>query len=313
MNIELILKEFASRAADAARMHDIACEATFFKFGDNARDAAIVGDWNPCALQLQEKLRLLLSETLVPSHRFADGAYVRRFDLPHDISLLVAIINQQGAEWYGTESTVAAFDFLLERERGMFDECRSFLDIGGHQMVWATYYALTSKNACVTTVEPSLINVLIGLFNLAINGVLARTTVIPFAVSIEDSGSGSDTSTMLVDFMTLPLRTRGIAQIAPNEFDFVKTDIEGYEFELLHAPRYIALLQASKSAHFELHLGHLIKRNISKTDCINALRAAGLYGHELYSKLDMFEFLASCDKEGFFSFVLTSKASKQNF
>ena len=308
MNTELILNEFASRAADAARLHDIACESTFFKFGDQAREAAINGNWDPCALQLQEKLRLLLSETLAPSHRFAERAYVRRFDLPHDISLLVAIVNQQGAEWYGTESTIAAFDFLLEQERGLFDECRSFLDIGGHQMVWASYYALASKNGYVTTVEPSLINVLIGLFNLAINGVLTRTTVIPFAVSTEDSGSGSDTSTMLVDFMTLPLRTRGIAQIAPNAFDFVKTDIEGYEFELLHAPRYIALLQASKSAHFELHLGHLIKRSISKTDCITALRAAGLHGHELYSKLDMFEFLESCDKEGFFSFVLTSES-----
>lgn len=307
MITDQVLNDFAIRAAEIAHLHDVACEASFFQFDQSEKDAASQGDWTPCALQLRAKLECVLVGTLASSHQFAAHAHVRQFDLPHDVTLLVAIMNQQGAEWYGTENAAIAFDFILERERGTFDECKSFLDIGGHQMVWATYYGLVAKSAVVTTVEPSLINVLIGLFNLAINGVLNRTTVIPFAVSTEDSGSGSDTSTMLVDFMTLPLRTQGIAHIAPTNFDFVKTDIEGYEYELLHSPRYTALLRASKSAHFELHLGHLIKRGISKADCIGALRAADLHGHELYSQREMYEFLDGCDKDGFFSFVLNSK------
>lgn len=271
--------------------------------------AALKGNWTPCAMQLREKLEKVLEGNLAPSHRFAANAYVRRFELPQNVSLLVAVINQQGAEWYGVDTAAAAFDFVLENERGTFSGCKSFLDIGGHQMVWATYYALVAKNATVTTVEPSLINILIGIFNLAINGVLSRTTVIPFAATANDSGDISDTSTMLVDFMTLPLRTKGIARIAPTAFDFVKTDIEGYEYELLQTDHYTALLRSCKNAHFELHLGHLIKRNISKADCISALRAANLRGHELYSQREMFEFLEGCDKYGFFSFVLNSQQS----
>ena len=109
---------------------------------------------------------------------------------------------------------------------------------------------------------------------------------------------------MLVDFMTIPLRTCYLDEHVKVQQDFVKTDIEGYEFELLADQKYCDVVNGAKTSHFELHLGHLVKRGIEVEDCIASLRHAGFGGTELYSNVDMYDFLKTCKRDGFYSFLI---------
>ena len=78
------------------------------------------------------------------------------------------------------------------------------------------------------------------------------------------------------------------------------------EYELLLSHLYIQALLKSKSSHFELHLGHLIKRGITKTDCINRLRYGGIVATEFYSGIDMYEYLNTCDPESYPAFLINN-------
>ena len=151
--------------------------------------------------------------------------------------------------------------------------------------------------------EPSILNVIIGLFNLLINGVIHQVNVIPFAV-ISSLSPNNECNNMLVDYMKIPLRSCKLDVIDPLNFDFVKVDIEGYEFELLSDPLFIKVVKISSFTHFELHLGHLIKRDIDRDSCVSKLKNAKFNGIELYSQADMFDFISNSNRDGFFSFVI---------
>jgi hypothetical protein len=198
---------------------------------------------------------------------------------------------------------VGTCDFLVPSARGHLRECKTYLDLGGHQLIWASYYAGTHPDAHVVTFEPSILNVLIGAFNCLVNDVIERVEIVPFAVKAIGQSTKQEADKMLVDFLTVPLRTTLLMDHVQGEFDFTKTDIEGYEYEMLSDPGYVHLLKSARHSHFELHLGHLIKRGISREDCKNALLKAGISGTELYSGQEMYEFLDHCDRNGFFAFA----------
>lgn len=164
---------------------------------------------------------------------------------------------------------------------------------------------MSAPDAHVVSYEPSILNVAIGLFNCLVNGVVERVDVVPFAVLASNVPAGEgDHAKMLVDFMTVPLRARRIDERTDTPFDFIKTDIEGYEFDLRNDPAYLDLVSRAKSSHLELHLGHLVGRGIHLQQWVERLRAANLRGTELYSQTEMFDFLNGCDQKGFHSFLV---------
>lgn len=302
---QLQLGEFYDAVSEILLAYDLTGES--LKFSNAALSRAAAGDFELSAEEFVLGVSKILEGKLAHHHVFLAKPYVRRFEFPRGEGLSVAIINQQSRDWYGGGDSVGAFDFLYEKQLGVFDGCNRFLDLGGHQLVWSCYYASLHSAASVVAFEPSLVNVLIGLYNCLLNGVVDRVRVVPYAVAVgttTDAASRADeTSKMLVDYMTIPLRTCSLDQFC-QVFDFVKTDIEGYEYELLKDDTYRKIVGTTKFAHFELHLGHLVKRGISRDSCVSALNAAGINGVELYSRRDMYVFLQDCDPAGYYSFLL---------
>lgn len=295
---------FATKAAHALNQHDMSVSADQLRFSSVAMQHAELGDMGKCAAEFATKLETILSPILAPSHAFESAPYVRKVDLPDGRTLYVAIINEQSREWYGSEHFVGACDFLIPAKQGLFQDCKTYLDLGGHQLIWTSYYAGTHPDSQVMTFEPSILNVLIGIFNCLVNDVIERVEVVPFAVKVKGLASNSEANKMLVDFLTVPLRTTLLMDHIKGVFDFTKTDIEGYEYEMLNDPTYIHLLKSARFSHFELHLGHLVKRGISREDCTNALKKVGVMGTELYSGQEMYAFLEQCDRNGFYAFMI---------
>ena len=276
-------------------------------FSDETLQAATAGDWDPAARELTAWLETKLADILADHHSFVADPYVRRIEFPDGGSIAVGIINAQAADWYGTDTTIISFDFLKERGLGLFDGCKTFLDLGGHQLVWAAYYAMTSPDARVVTFEPSILNVAIGLFNCLINGVVEQVEVVPFAVkSSIAADDGDEGNKMLVDFLTVPLLAKTLPETISGAFDFVKVDIEGYEFEMLEDPEFRRLMHELKCGHLELHLGHLVHRGVDVPAWVERLRAADIDGKEYYSGTNMYQFLETCDPKGYHAFIVRS-------
>jgi hypothetical protein len=299
------LKLFEEKCADVLTAHGLDANGIAFSFSEAAKFAALSGNWDPCAVEMRDMIAAVLTAHLAPSHAFVDAPYVRSLTLEDGTPLKLAIINKQSSEWYGGDSFFASCDFLVEKNLGCFSRAFRFADLGGHQMIWAIYYARTSKLASVISYEPSVLNCLIGLFNCLANDVIDRIEVVPFAVAAKGAESeGSEGGKMLVDFMTMPLRTVTLADTIGGPQDFVKTDIEGYEYELLADDNYVHLLKSAPYSHFELHLGHLVKRGITREECVAAMRAVGLEGTELYSGQEMYAYLEGCDRNSYPAFIL---------
>lgn len=305
MNFAQNYDAYQKKIADALKAHNIAIVPEDWQFSGRALSAAEAGDWDMAAGELRDVLQKTLGHQLSTGHQFVAHPYVRRIAFPDQGSISVTIVNEQSREWYGSEQAVHAFDFLLEAQRGIFCDCRRFLDLGGHQLIWACFYAMSAPDARVVSYEPSILNVAIGLFNSLVNGVVERVQVVPFAALASNAPADDGEYTkMLVDFMIVPLRGRRIEPFVDEPFDFIKTDIEGYEFELLNDPVYLDLLGRAKSSHLELHLGHLSKRGINLQQLLDLLHAADIRGTELNSMDDAYDFLESCDPDGFYAFIV---------
>jgi len=272
-----------------------------FHFSESAANAALQEDWNLAIREFQCFLKDTLKGTLTELHVFIESPHVRTLDMPNGRSIHIGILNQQSEDWYGSSQGLSQFDFLREDELGLFANCSTFLDLGGHQLIWSVYYAHTSPTARVYTFEPSPLNCLVGLFNCLSNGVLDRVQLIPFAVAADGV---AEHEKMLVDFMNVPIRTTSLSKHIVGPVDFAKIDIEGYEYELLGDRFFCQLLPQLRAAHFELHSGHLTRRGISTSDCMAALKRAGCCGVELHTGVDMYQFLETCDPKGFHALLL---------
>lgn len=295
---------YKKKIVEAFRAHDIVINNDHFDVSPDALSKAEGGDWIAAVEEFKIALENILKNSLTSDHEFLKNPYVRDFYIEGEGKLSVAIVNKQSLEWYGRDGAEAAFDFILESRRGLFRGCNRFLDLGGHQMIWACFYARSSPGAFVVSYEPSILNVAIGLFNCFLNGVINSVDIVPFAVLATNSAVGDENSKMLVDFMTVPLRGQKIDMHCKEVFDFVKTDIEGYELELLDCAHYVHILKNARCSHLELHLGHLYGRGIGVDAWINKLKTANISGVELYSGRNMYDFLENADPKGYYSFVL---------
>jgi FkbM family methyltransferase len=298
--------QFSHQCQEALRAHGIPFAAGSLELSEGALAAAASGDWSMATREWRDRIAGVLEGQLAAHHQFHHDPYLRRIALPDGRSIAIAIVNQQSAEWYGTPETIGSFDFLVEQRKGALADCLSFLDLGAHQAVWSTYYAMLDPGIAVTAFEPSILNVMIGLFNCFANGVSSRVRMVPFAVRAGNQPAGADhaADTMLVDFLKVPIRSISLREAGCAKFDFVKVDIEGYEFELLGDGHFVELCRQARHVHLEMHFGHLIRRGISVHDCRVRLAATGLKGSELYSGTEMFSFFDTCKPDGFYSFLL---------
>jgi len=295
--------KFLIKAARILNFHGIPFPDDF-QFSEHAAKQSSIGDWLPATTEWRDFIATALSGRLHESHAFLDKPYTRKFDLNTGHILHAAIINKQGDEWYGQQHSQHSFDFQGEFLNGRMEDCTKFLDLGGHQMLWATFYAKTKKTARVVSVEPSVLNCLIGLFNCLINSVLDQVTILPVAVSSSvDFRAARGKSSMLVDFMTSESTLTTCFSLGEG-FDFIKCDIEGYEYNLISDQWFIEICRSAKCTHFELHLGHLKPKGIGPAEVLRALEVAKVLGVHSTSGQSIREFLSKNPDDGFYSFDL---------
>jgi FkbM family methyltransferase len=181
-----------------------------------------------------------------------------------DIQFYVPIINEQGVEWYGS-APVENFDFTVERSMGLLDDAKVIYDFGGHHGVWAAYYSrIVGEGGFVYTFEPSVINLEVSALLFLINGI-SNVVNIGAAVgtSTDHDGSKDSSAGMLVDFVE-EMRVIDIRSLAWRYGDFMKMDIEGFEYDLL--TRFPWLFELAENIHLELHIPHLERRGLDYRD-----------------------------------------------
>lgn len=189
--------------------------------------------------------------------------------------VIIPLINEQAVEWYGS-SPIFNYDFIVEDSLGLLAGARSVYDFGGHQGVWALFYAAAVGDAGrVYTFEPSTVNIEASALAFYVNGahniinigagVSTTQTPKPFAGIGAPSGFGeaSAADKMLIDFKgTIPLVE--LAKVAWERADFLKMDIEGYEYDLITAHPWV--FDLAHHMHVEVHIPHLERRNLDYRD-----------------------------------------------
>lgn len=180
-----------------------------------------------------------------------------------DITIKVPIINQQGIDWY-LDAPLDNFDFLVERSTGLLDGARTVYDFGGHHGVWSAYYArVVSNSGTVYSFEPSILNVEVAAMLHLLNDI-SNVVIIAAAVGTHTDHDGtSDTPGILVDFV-VDMRVIDIRSAVWSRGDFMKMDIEGFEYDLL--TKFPWLFDLARNIHLELHIPHLEKRGLDYSE-----------------------------------------------
>jgi FkbM family methyltransferase len=181
-----------------------------------------------------------------------------------DIEFYVPIINEQGVEWYGS-APMENFDFTVERSIGLLNDAKVIYDFGGHHGVWAAYYSkIVGEGGFVYTFEPSVINLEVSAMLFLINGISNAVNIGAAVGTMTDHDGSKDSSVgMLVDFVE-EMRVIDIRSLTWRYGDFMKMDIEGFEYDLL--TNFPWLFELAENIHLELHIPHLERRGLDYRD-----------------------------------------------
>ena len=173
--------------------------------------------------------------------------------------ILIPILNKQAIEWYGS-SSIFNFDFMIESFLGMHANARTIYDIGGHQGIWAAYYSIIcGDQGRVYTFEPSIINIECSSLLFLINS-LENIVNIPFGIGDQTGIINKQESGVLIDFVEHNIGLLRFDNIFWERADFIKIDIEGFEYEFLKS--FNKLFDFCPNVHLELHIPHLINRGL---------------------------------------------------
>jgi FkbM family methyltransferase len=168
------------------------------------------------------------------------------------------ILNKQGLEWYGMHP-LHAYDFMAESQLGLHDGGKVFYDFGGHHGIWALYYALaTGPTGRVYSFEPSVMNVEMSALLLLVNEI---ENVVNIGMAVGPSNAAASLKDLLVDFVPREsLQCVGLRDACWDRGDFLKMDVEGYEYDLLTRDPWI--FDVATNMHIELHIPHLDRRGL---------------------------------------------------
>lgn len=202
---------------------------------------------------IQNRLsKFRLNKTLLPKPSF-------RYVEFHGRRVCWPLCNSQGIDWY-QESPIGSFDFVEEAALGLHKNAEVIYDFGGHHGIWALYYSLVvGTSGRVYSFEPSLINIEISALLMAANGIC---NVINIGAAVGNTERRSSKFKMLVDFVDKKsIQVADIRSCLWDYADFLKMDIEGYEYEVLTENPWV--FQAARNLHIEMHIPHLEKRGLN--------------------------------------------------
>lgn len=173
--------------------------------------------------------------------------------------VVIPIVNGEGLSWY-SDSPMMNFDFLVETFHGMHQDARVIYDIGGHQGVWALYYATCiPASGRVYTFEPSIINIEIAALSFLLNDIL-NVVIVPAGIGDSNTHIQSTDDGLLISGDSHNINLMKLDWIMLDAPDFVKIDIEGYEHELLKDMP--DLFDFCQNVHLEIHVPHLVARGV---------------------------------------------------
>ncbi|MEM7475476.1 MAG: FkbM family methyltransferase [Planctomycetota bacterium] len=201
---------------------------------------------------LRERLeKSKLAKTLLKEPKF-------RYMQLNGRDVVLPLCNTQGVEWY-QDSPIANYDFVNEDALGLHTNAKVIYDFGGHHGVWALYYAtVVGQVGRVYSFEPSLINIEMSAMLMLVNGI---DNVINVAGAIGAQKSGDSSSDMLIDFVENDqIEIVSVRDCCWDYADFVKMDIEGFEYEILTANPWI--FDMADNLHLEIHIPHLERRGL---------------------------------------------------
>lgn len=219
----------------------------------------------------EERLSHLVASTKARLDRISPALTEKLIDTPRlrlltfgDIAFQVPIINEQGVEWYGS-APLENFDFTVERKIGLLDDAKVVYDFGGHHGVWAAYYSkIVGEGGFVYTFEPSVINLEVSALLFLVNGISNVVNIGAAVGTMTDHEGVKDSSAgMLVDFVD-EMRVIDIRSLTWRYGDFMKMDIEGFEYDLL--TKFPWLFELAENIHLELHIPHLERRGLDYRD-----------------------------------------------
>ncbi|SFM79524.1 FkbM family methyltransferase [Methylobacterium pseudosasicola] len=182
--------------------------------------------------------------------------------------ILIPILNQQGCDWY-KNVPISNYDFVAEQKLGLLRDARVIYDFGGHHGVWSAFYSkLPRLIEAVYTFEPSIINVEIAQLLMLINGI-TNVVINPTAISVKVSEEKLSSDGLLVDYIDTPLPLSDLKTAMWQKADFIKVDIEGFEYELITGAEWI--FSACRNMHLELHIPHLKQRGLDYRSVFNKI------------------------------------------
>jgi FkbM family methyltransferase len=173
------------------------------------------------------------------------------------VLILIPILNQQGKDWYA-QAPLENFDFVVEQSIGLLDGARMIYDFGAHHGVWSAFYSLRAAGAgFVWAFEPSILNVEISALLFLLNDISNVVNVAAAAGIRSDHGSSARAAGMLIDFVD-DVHVVDIHSVCWHKADFLKMDIEGFEYDILTECPWI--FDLATHMHVELHIPHLERR-----------------------------------------------------